>query len=413
MEDNSIVAQGQVNNSSLYKAFVDRLLGSSSEEEPGYLAFLAGCFLVAGTVSAALNLATRTFMTWRVLTHCLLSYIACLVPYSRPAHRFVVVSRPRILLGKPSPIQTVTSLMCLYSALRHMIWISSYLDYMNGLLLTMAGIYGVVILGESASWYSKNHRFPIQTMSILLLVGTLTSYLVISLIPMRFQYFEPIPSSQIDNTPRLSVNVILGGQEARVESANRSGTGTVCFYVPPDTAVIFAHKVPRNPLTGYVPIKQLGKGPQATVTANTHVGVVLKGVSIPQLGSVMPLGGGSDIVVGGKADVYLGDREPFEVEILAVGHLGGYLAMQCKTVTTGARIQRGDSGSPIVQNGIIIGFIRGGGGLYPRYLYAGVAIDMYYELESFLVGPLSMVEVVADVSESKQLVSGRGYLNGR
>lgn len=167
-------------------------------------------------------------------------------------------------------------------------------------------------------------------------------------------------------TPYLEVQapehqVMLGGQ--RTFFLESSLLGTVSFYPGDGTMVAMAHAA--DPLavgqitsvnitdhrnTIFCNVKVLVNDDQG-VTLGLPEGTVVKS-------EMIPLGGTADIAVGETATVHSGNRGTFSVKVDGYVRQRGRQLLVLSPLSSGDTIEQGMSGSPVVQNGKLIGLLH-------------------------------------------------------
>jgi len=80
--------------------------------------------------------------------------------------------------------------------------------------------------------------------------------------------------------------------------------------------------------------------------------------------------------------VYPRGRDPYEVTVQYICRLDGLLHILLRPDTISERIKPGDSGSPVVQNGVIIGFANRSP-IFNQF-YAIVAAELYGDVNQYL-----------------------------
>ncbi|MBS3949940.1 MAG: hypothetical protein KGZ53_04685, partial [Peptococcaceae bacterium] len=81
--------------------------------------------------------------------------------------------------------------------------------------------------------------------------------------------------------------------------------------------------------------------------------------------------------------VYPRGKEPYEVTVQCLGRIDGVFHVVLKPDTIAEKAKPGDSGSPVVQNGVIIGFVNRYPALSDKF-HAIVAAELYAEIRQYL-----------------------------
>lgn len=360
--------------------FVGLMVGDR-EGEPGILALITGALIIAAAVAGGMHVITYTFNTWRFFYHCAVTALIGLSVYSFRAPGRLFKNSIRTMLGKGALEKIVYFALCL----------GVVIDVTNlggfpegiGIALTFL-VFGLAILGKGIVWYFINSRAHLQKTVVAFLIVSLVSYLIIAAIPLRSVYLERLSPSQYVELPRPGVDVVLGGDEVIVYAAgtNFATNGTTCFYAPGDLVVAFAHSLGGKPLAN---VARVQKGPSfdVTIVVDSKVGVVIKGIPQPENRPTLPLGGTADITIGGRAIVYPQGREPYEVTVQFIGRYDGPLHVVLKPDSRSEKVVPGDSGAPVVQNGVIIGFVNRYPILSDKF-HAIVAAELYAEMKQYL-----------------------------
>ncbi|KAF0193493.1 MAG: hypothetical protein FD169_2483 [Bacillota bacterium] len=243
---------------------------------------------------------------------------------------------------------------------------------------------GIVILARAIGLYTKKFTIHSTKAVVAVSVACCVSYGAIALMPLRDIYFERLMPSQYTALQRPGVDVILGGEEVILDSRAMIQTkgATLCFYTRENMAIAYAHNYD---VTEKRRVKiQSEVIPDASIVVSTDVGVVLAGMPLPDGRQVLPLGGTEDITLGGRALVVSKDREPYEVTVEYMGRFGNYLHISLEPDRRADKALPGASGSPVVQNGVIIGFVNRTH-RFSSTFYAIVAVELYEAAKSYLV----------------------------
>jgi len=191
----------------------------------------------------------------------------------------------------------------------------------------------------------------------------------------------------IHSTSDTNVEVILGGDNVYLQfgdpSRPSSLRGTVCFYIN-DLAVAFAHSI-AVPDVEYAIGSTVARGliKDAALVANKNAGVVFAGLSVPSDRSKMPLAGTESVELGADATIYSPYLRPYAVKVRGYTHVRGLQHIVLEAYDKLGEASPGMSGSPIVQDGKIIGFlarVQQNG----RIIMAVVAAEVYENIYSNL-----------------------------
>ena len=357
--------------------FVKTMLGSSREGEPGLLALIVGALVVVAAAAYGFYAVTDTYITWRIYHYCALTALMGIGVYHLRAPVFH--NSVRIMLGE-GVLEEVVYHVFLFGVAVEVIGLWGL---PTGMGLVLPGlVFGLAIVGKGLTWYVINSRAQLRQAAVTFAVVSLLFYIVIVLIPVRSHYLASLSPLKYVHLPRPGVNVVLGGDEIKLYAAGGvTITGTICFYTSNDLAVGFAHSLGDGPQADVATV-QFGRGVDVTIVADTEMGVIIKGFPQPESRVTIPLGGTADITIGARAMVHPREREPYEVTVQYIRRLDGTLHIILKPDTVSQRINPGDSGSPVVQNGVVIGFANRS----PAFnkFYAIVAAELYHEVEQYL-----------------------------
>jgi len=221
---------------------------------------------------------------------------------------------------------------------------------------------------------------------------------------LETEIIHPTPLQQL---PVVNASVILGGDRLRLHAAERCFAATVCFYVPgSDLCVIAAHscesasgqtlEAALDPFTN-TGISTPSTCPKsdpgaATVTvrvvSDTNFGVVLSGVRFPAgARDELLVGEAEDIHVGEEALLYSSTCGVVACRVLGFDMVKDNHMLIIEVLDKNVRIGSGDSGSPLVQGGKIIGFAAGTHAIPyrgPRLVLVRPACEVYSQLEADL-----------------------------
>lgn len=239
-------------------------------------------------------------------------------------------------------------------------------------------IFGTGLIGVGFSLGTRRQKW----WAAAALVGVLAfNFLWAYPSEMLAKDLSPVPLAPIAEVDAV---VVPGGERVIVhpEGIQHGGAFTVCFY---DQGCIVgaAHGAdfpdPRWNLCTTCFASNLADG-VPTFEANTQYGIVVSGVKCPDPGrQALPIAGPDDVLVGQKATLLSAGRSNAEVEV--VGYIqrtqGQFLVV--KMPRGGQGMGKGMSGTPLVQNGKIIGFLSGGflWDISGRLGIARLAADVY------------------------------------
>lgn len=222
-----------------------------------------------------------------------------------------------------------------------------------------------------------SHRRALQ---VFMVVGCL---ILVTYSNSLFRIMFPLDVSEL---PRPGVEVVLGGD--RLDLIRSDGTqvaGVVSFYTQNGVAMAFAHNAPVNLNESTTVLINGTLIPNAKVTANDKSGVVLSGLPIPENRPVLQLGGTGDVVLRGESVIHPMHRDPYAVTVkeFCITKAEGLLGLVIVPHRFSDRVQRGMSGSPIVQNGVIIAFAESGSP-YGSTFRAVLSAEVWYKLLPYL-----------------------------
>ena len=358
--------------------FVKAFLGDRHKGEPGILALIVGTMMVVAAVAYASYAANDTYITWRIYYHCALASLLGIGVYHLRAPVFH--NSVRIMLGEGVLEEVVYHVFLLGVAVEIFeLW---GLPVGMGFVVP-AVVFGICILGRALLWYATNSRSQLRQALVSLAMVVLSLYVVIVVMPAGAYYLNSFAPLKYVELPRPGVSVILGGDELRLyQTGGVTLSGTVCFYTSDDLAIGFAHSLDSNPVENVARVQSGLDLLDVTIVADTEVGVVIRGIPHPEPRRVLPLGGTADITIGGRAMVYPRGRDPYEVTVQYISSLDDSLHILLKPDTVSQRIMPGDSGSPVVQNGVIIAFANRSP-LFNQF-YAIVAAEVYDGVKQYL-----------------------------
>lgn len=188
------------------------------------------------------------------------------------------------------------------------------------------------------------------------------------------------------------MEVTLGGESIYVFGEFEA---TVCFYVGNEIAVIASHycsgieagEVYQVQIYNDV-LEQRGS---ARVLANDDWGVALalQGIDVSCfLRPRLPIAGTAEICIGGSAMLHSTQRGSFPVTVFGYRRAPGAQHLVVRALSKAHPIEPGMSGSPLVQDGKLIGFISGSYTIATRPPSVGLArtaADVYWNAEKYLM----------------------------
>ncbi|NLC15142.1 MAG: hypothetical protein GX784_02315 [Firmicutes bacterium] len=237
--------------------------------------------------------------------------------------------------------------------------------------------------------------------SLTVIAGLLMLFVAIYATGGHILLTEEVHLTPLSPLADVDASVLLGGDHIRVHTDERCFNVTVCFYVADtDLCVIAAHscetQAGETVKVLLVPFSKSGSEPpdwcpvfdpnatDAEVLLDSDYGVILSGIQPPRSGpDELPIGKPDDIGPGEEALLHTARSGvlPAEIKGFWLSRNGHLIVAQL----TGKepKILSGFSGSPVVQNGKLIGFLaathavpfRG-----PQIILVRPACDVYNEL---------------------------------
>jgi hypothetical protein len=212
----------------------------------------------------------------------------------------------------------------------------------------------------------------------------------------RYVFLSEIRPSPLRPLPVANGRVVLGGDRLRLHSPERCFEVAVCFWVPEsDIFAVAAHSCKTlpgsTPKVNDTPDKCPNSDPDATtvkVVTDSDFGLVLSGMEIPAgRREELSIGGSEDIFIGEEALLYTSEDQGTSVQVLGFSIMRDQQMLLVQVLNKDADLGPGASGSPLVQNGKIIGFLVGVHA-FPyrgsRLLILRPACEVYSNLEEFL-----------------------------
>lgn len=253
-----------------------------------------------------------------------------------------------------------------------------------------------VIFSAAAYCIKKRFWVPMVAWLVILPVFVYSSFAyMVETLFVRSYPVQPLPA--------VNAGVMLGGDLLRLHEAERCFQVTVCFYVPgTDLGAVAAHSCDSTPgqtfraslksfaATGIaIPLTCPQMDPDAltvSVVSDTDFGVVVSGLKCPETDrEELPVGQAEDIRVGEEASIYSSRSGVVSCRILGFDEVGRYQMLVVRLVDERIRIGSGDSGSPVVQDGRIIGFVAGTWSFPyrgPELVLVRPACEVYSRLEA-------------------------------
>lgn len=194
---------------------------------------------------------------------------------------------------------------------------------------------------------------------------------VVVVMAVTFLYWAPrqfletnVTRIPLGTVPSVDASVVPGGESLNVHPPGKSGgTLTVCFYEN-GYAVAAAHPCDFPDDSGWALCvdclsQEMVEG-TPTFVADTPVGIVISGMKCPTEGRAkLPLAAPDEIEVGQTAQVLSADLGDGEVEVLGFTERKEGQFLVFRPASSSMSLGPGSSGTPLVQNGKIIGFIAG------------------------------------------------------
>ena len=207
----------------------------------------------------------------------------------------------------------------------------------------------------------------------------------------RQAFLSKVSPSPLRPLPVVDGRVVLGGDRLRLHSAEKCFGVAVCFWIPErDWCVAAAHSCETLPGSGFKANFTLDRcpnsDPDATivkVVADGSSGLVLSGLDVPN-GSreELTIGGSEDIHVGEEALLYSSVDRTTPVQVLGFSMMRDQQVLLVKVLRKEADLGPGASGSPLVQDGRIIGFLVGTIALsFGQLLVLRPACEVYSSVE--------------------------------
>lgn len=195
--------------------------------------------------------------------------------------------------------------------------------------------------------------------------------------------------------PEIQANVYLGGDRVMLSAPQTNPViMTVCFYIRPDRAVLAAHYVKNfsEQQTARAMFTHMrDPGYTVDVLANNAWGLAIAGVpeDVSQR-EAFPIARVEEIEVGSEATLHSMVGGTFNVMVEGFRQWRGQQVLLIAPLDPSYSIEKGMSGSPIVQNGKIIGFASSRIAIPFQGItrgHAAIAADVYYHLLEHLGGP--------------------------
>lgn len=199
-----------------------------------------------------------------------------------------------------------------------------------------------------------------------------------------------ITAEPMQHWPAPAAQVGLGGQQITFRGDGRYYIATVCYWLNKHQALVAAHRIKEFSVGASMPIQLVAEGLveelSAEILFNDDNGVGIKLADEPSSPwEQLPIAGTSEIIIGGEAEIISIHGGSFPVIVK------GFLAMDSQQekvvierINDTDNFIGGMSGSPIVQNGKIIGFmsstLRGMKGL----AFGNVAGQAYAQTEGLM-----------------------------
>jgi hypothetical protein len=218
-----------------------------------------------------------------------------------------------------------------------------------------------------------------------------------------FYLAETASATPLAPLPVAGAVVIPGGDSLMLEFERSLFRASVCFYVPdtelcvlaghscsiPDDAeTVYASRIPFDPDGMEIPDAFQRAVPgqfEVRVVTDSPFGAVLSGLTPVPGREEMPIGGAGDIYPGEQGEVW-SPEGVIPVEVLGFKKFRGGQMLAAQVMDQKAGMGKGMSGSPVIQNGKIIGFFTV---IYalpykgPQVILIQPACKVYGELEGW------------------------------
>lgn len=184
----------------------------------------------------------------------------------------------------------------------------------------------------------------------------------------------------------VAISVVPGGDVFHTRiSPEQCAEVTVCFYKN-GVAVVGAHSCGLSPgvLDTHTLLNDEPVDGQVTLIEDTQWGFAVSPLGPPVEREELPLANPHDISMGEPATCLTPRSEPFDVVVEGWTMRGGRPLL---VVSTSRRGNKGMSGSPVIQNGRIIGFLAGTWPLSarpPHIVFVSPAAAVYKEFRDYL-----------------------------
>ncbi len=182
----------------------------------------------------------------------------------------------------------------------------------------------------------------------------------------------------------VRASVIPGGDRLEICTVDGHLVVRVCYYLGDGSAIAAAHRGDLSVGEHKVALEGIHLRDPISVVADTNYGLVIEGYPpTPTDRTPLPIASAAEIMVGEKGMVLQGDEPPIEVQIKGFQDANGVQKLVLTPAATrDPRLRPGSSGSPVVQNGKIIGFIHSGVFVKGTVSYARLAADIYNGIEA-------------------------------
>jgi hypothetical protein len=255
----------------------------------------------------------------------------------------------------------------------------------------MRGVKLVLLIGLVAALsLPRNKVHRILASLVVVAVAGVLSWQV--LVQFAVQWLRSTASEE----PLWSVvapkqQVTLGGQRLYYDLNSQALLGTVGFSPAEGVLVVMAHAAEPLAVDQQVGVVISADGSsiscQAQVLANEEAGIVM---GLPEgallEGELIPVGGTADIQVGAEALVYTDYRDAFAVMVDGFVELHEHQMIVLTPGNPANKIIAGMSGSPVVQNGKLIGMLAmrvQAPQQTENYGLARLAADIYVSTEGY------------------------------